>query len=146
MNQRILGLSLIFLWGAALQGCGSVPVSTEAKSAPVAEPVVAFSVTPGILAPDLAADRPAAFDAAIAQAPPEFAYCRAKFGQHANALDGCERYAHESYQRLGPAFRRASLDSMAVESKRLEGCMRRHDGLLGVDWILVENCFSRDAR
>jgi len=146
MNQRILGLSLIFLWGAALQGCGSVPVSTEAKSAPVAEPVVAFPVAQGISAPDLATDRPAAFDAAIAQAPPEFAYCRAKFGQHASALDGCERYAHESYQRLGPAFRRASLDSMAVESKRLEGCMRRHDGLLGVDWILVENCFSRDAR
>ena len=73
-------------------------------------------------------------------------YCRARFGSHPAALDGCQRYATESYQRLEPVFRRASLDSMSMESKRLEGCMRRYDGPLGVDWMLVEHCFSRGLR
>lgn len=73
----------------------------------------------------------------------ELSYCRAKFGHHPAALDGCQRYANESYRKLEPAFRRASLDSMTMESKRLEGCMRRYDGALGVDWMLVEHCFSR---
>jgi hypothetical protein len=35
---------------------------------------------------------------------------------------------------------------MAMESKLLEGCVRRHDGRLGVDWMLVEHCFSKGNR
>jgi len=73
-------------------------------------------------------------------------YCRARFGGHAGALDGCQRRALESYRRLEPVFRRASGDAMAMESKRLEGCVRRHGGQLGVDWTLVEHCFSYGVR
>ena len=73
-------------------------------------------------------------------------YCRARFGDHAGALDGCQRRALESYRRLEPVFRRASGDAMAMESKRLEGCVRRHGGQLGVDWTLVEHCFSYGVR
>ena len=73
-------------------------------------------------------------------------YCESKFGDRVVALNGCRRYAYESFQKLEPAFRRARTDSMAMESKRLEGCVRRHDGPLGVDWILVEHCFSEDKR
>ena len=76
----------------------------------------------------------------------ENSYCQAKFGQHAVAFEGCRRYAQESFRKLEPAFQRASADSMAMESKRLEGCTRRHDGSLGVDWVLVEHCFLRGLR
>ena len=71
------------------------------------------------------------------------AYCQARFARHAIALAGCRQGALESYQRLEPVFRRAQLDALAMESKRLEGCLRRHDGQLGVDWMLVEHCFSK---
>lgn len=73
-------------------------------------------------------------------------YCEGKFGQQAVALNGCQRYAHESFRKLESAFRRARADSMAMESKLLEGCVRRHDGQLGVDWMLVEHCFSKGKR
>ncbi|MDE0884768.1 MAG: hypothetical protein OSB70_04490 [Myxococcota bacterium] len=81
-----------------------------------------------------------------ALADTDLAYCQAKFGEHEVALEGCRRYADESYQKLVPVFQRASLDSEAVESKRLAGCVLRHDGPPGVDWMLVENCFARGWR
>jgi hypothetical protein len=135
---------LVLGLGTGLLGCGlaggpgdpgerrgtSVSSSSSALAGAAAEP--------GLWA--LSTENPPADSALPAGG---LAYCRAKFGEHPAAFDGCERYAVESYRKLKPAFRRAGFDSMTIESKRLEGCMRRHDGLLGVDWMLVEHCFSR---
>ena len=135
---------LVLCLGASLLGCGlaSGPGDpgdrqgaspSRPTSAPGTEPS-----QPGLWA--LSKGRSPA-DPTLPAAGPS--YCRAKFGHHPAALDGCQRYAAESYRKLEPVFRRASLDAMTTESKRLEGCMRRYDGPLGVDWMLVEHCFSR---
>ena len=154
MGQGFLGLSGVLVLGAWLMACGfaSGPRDSTATVAPpsLAPPVSVWALPtddwPGAKdesAPGRFGSGKLAMGRSVHPAAGESSYCQAKFGHHAVAFDGCQRFARESYRKLEPAFERASMDSMAMESKRLEGCMRRHDGPLGLDWILVEHCFSR---
>ncbi len=166
MRQGFLGLSGVLFLGAGLMACGLA--SGPRDSLEMRRPGLSTtpsSTTPSSLWDVPAADSPAGsakggakpgaeFNGPVAVAMGEISlpvagensYCQAKFGQHAVAFEGCQRYAQESFRKLEPVFQRASADSMAMESKRLEGCTRRHDGSLGVDWVLVEHCFSRGVR
>jgi len=171
MRQGFLGLSGVLFLGAGFMACGLA--SGPRDSLEVARPglpttlasITPSSTTPSSLWDVPAADSPAGSATGGVEPGAEFngpvevamggiflpvagenSYCQAKFGQHAVALEGCRRYAQESFRKLEPAFQRASADSMAMESKRLEGCTRRHDGSLGVDWVLVEHCFLRGLR
>jgi hypothetical protein len=149
MEKRILA------WGVFLVACAVVGGCRSPGQPDLAGPPSAFLSAGQLAAFSLKGDaspggvsRDPALEARLtdALADPELAYCQAKFGEYAVALESCRRYADESYQKLVPVFQRASLDSEAVESKRLAGCVLRHDGLLGVDWMLVENCFARGWR
>lgn len=70
-------------------------------------------------------------------------YCRAKYGTDSRALSFCQHQARASYQRLKPALDRARADSFTGEARLLESCMRRHNGRLGIDWMLVEHCYGK---
>ncbi|HIG01308.1 MAG TPA: hypothetical protein EYQ66_08400 [Myxococcales bacterium] len=176
MRQGFLGLSGVLFLGAGLMACGLAsgprdslemrrPGLSTTPSSTTPSSITSSSTTPSSLWDVPAADSPAGsakggakpgaeFNGPVAVAMGEISlpvagensYCQAKFGQHAVAFEGCQRYAQESFRKLEPVFQRASADSMAMESKRLEGCTRRHDGSLGVDWVLVEHCFSRGVR
>ena len=149
MKRRVFALNAILGWGTALLACGlaSGPVDSGVRPAlPAATPASETGQPPAGAQPSASIWAGAsASEIRAAEGPlgADDSYCVAKFGGHAIALDGCRRQARESYRRLKPVFRRASGDTMAMESKRLEGCVRRHGGQLGVDWMLVEHCFSR---
>jgi len=70
-------------------------------------------------------------------------YCKAKFGSDDSALAFCEKQARASFSRVKPALDRSRQDSFTGEAKALEGCMRRHNGSLGIDWMMVEHCFGK---
>jgi len=166
MRQGFLGLSGVLFLGAGLMACGLASGPQDSLEMPrPGLSTTPSSTTPSSLWDVPAADSPAGsakggakpgaeFNGPVAIAMGEISrpvagensYCQAKFGQHAVAFEGCQRYAQESFRKLEPVFQRASADSMAMESKRLEGCTRRHDGSLGVDWVLVEHCFLRGLR
>ncbi len=144
---QVWGLVLVVC--AATGGCASAPDSAAGPSSVTplsARQLAAFSLAGEAGSEPRSSREMLGFGAPDTSVAPEFAYCQAKFGEHEAALEGCRRYAGESYRKLAPVFDRAFLDSEAVESKRLAGCVLRHDGLLGVDWLLVEDCFSRGAR
>jgi hypothetical protein len=69
-------------------------------------------------------------------------YCQAKFGSDPQALAFCQKQARASYGRLKSALDRSRADSFTVEAKSLDTCMRQHNGRLGIDWMMVEHCFS----
>ena len=149
MLQGSFGRSALAVAAAmALLDCGGAPGPSDSGYWPTRPPPPSPPVTlvsergsdpvRGLASPDASARR-------VASAADPDAYCRARFAHHAIVLAGCQQGALESYQRLEPAFRRAKLDALAMESKRLEGCLRRHDGQLGVDWMLVEHCFSSNT-
>ncbi len=73
----------------------------------------------------------------------KLSYCEAKYGSDEQALRFCREQARASYERLRPAVTRAKADSFTAEAKLLEGCMRRHNGSLGIDWMLVEHCYGK---
>jgi hypothetical protein len=70
-------------------------------------------------------------------------YCEAKFAGDPAARKFCREQARASYTRLGPARERARRDAFTPEAKRLDACMREHDGSLGIDWMMVEHCFGK---
>lgn len=152
MKLRVLRINAVLLSASAWLACGlaSGPGEESGRglsahpqamlSAPEALPVTGDSSSTWALA--FAQDRRSSPGSPVEGD----SYCRARFNGHASALDGCQRRALESYRRLEPVFRRASGDAMAMESKRLEGCVRRHGGQPGVDWTLVEHCFSQGVR
>lgn len=72
------------------------------------------------------------------------AYCDAKFAADPAARKFCREQARASYERLLPARQRARRDAFTAEARRLDACMRRHDGELGIDWMMVEHCFRAD--
>ena len=162
MTPVFLGEKAVFLLAIALMACGVArgpgdPADRPYARVPGSPPdwLAIDTMAPGPWG--LSADKSASVESGWAEtsggvrgssptAVGQASYCEAKFGHHAVALNGCQRYAHESFRKLEPAFRRARADSMAMESKLLEGCVRRHDGRLGVDWMLVEHCFSKGNR
>lgn len=72
-------------------------------------------------------------------------FCQAKYGSDPKALAFCQEQARASYQRLKPRLDRARADAFTSEAKTLESCMRRHNGSLGLDWMLVEHCYAKAA-
>lgn len=70
-------------------------------------------------------------------------YCKAKFGDDEQAWRFCEQQARTSYDRLAPALSRMRKDSFTPESRALDQCMKRHGGNKGLDWMMVEHCFSQ---
>ena len=70
-------------------------------------------------------------------------YCEAKFETDERALAFCREQARASFDRLAPARQRAKQDSFTQEARQLDVCMRRHNGRLGIDWMMVEHCFRK---
>jgi hypothetical protein len=70
-------------------------------------------------------------------------YCEAKFAGDDRAMSFCQKEARASYQRLKPSIASARQDAFTRTAKVLDTCMRRHNGQLGVDWMMVEHCYSR---
>lgn len=73
-------------------------------------------------------------------------FCEGKYGRDPKALGFCQREARASYGRLKPALSRMRADADSREARVLEACMRRHDGELGIDWMMVEHCVGRGLR
>jgi hypothetical protein len=73
----------------------------------------------------------------------EVSYCEAKYSDDLRALSFCQKEARASYERLVPIIERSRSDTFTRESKVLEGCMRRHNGHRGIDWMMVEHCVSK---
>jgi len=72
-------------------------------------------------------------------------FCQAKYGSDPKALAFCQQQARAAYLRLKPRLDRARADAFTSEAKTLESCMRRHNGPLGLDWMMVEHCYGKAA-
>lgn len=70
-------------------------------------------------------------------------FCKGKYGKDEEAYRFCEEQARASYERLTPALDRMRDDSFTADAKALDQCMKRHGSSLGLDWMMVEHCFSR---
>ncbi len=70
-------------------------------------------------------------------------YCEAKYAQDSKAMAFCRKEARASYQRLKPDIDAARSDAFTRDAKVLDTCIRRHNGQMGVDWMMVEHCYSR---
>ncbi len=70
-------------------------------------------------------------------------FCKAKYGGDPQALAFCQEQARASYGRLKPSLDRLRADAFTAEARTLEGCMKKHNGRLGIDWMMVEHCFDK---